>query len=153
MSRIFLRVPIASVMIKSFNIAFISEYLRVGISSGLTLYEALQLVNQSLSNLIYKTEMNRSIDGLKSGLAFSETLTDMHLFSKFTVRMVKMGETNGVLERQLTILSDSYYQRVDDISNTIPKVIQPFVTLIAGGLMAVIMLGLMGPIYDLISNM
>ena len=153
MSKLFLRIPVASIMIKSFNIAFISEYLKVGISSGLTLYEALILVNQSLSNPIYKAEMIKSVDGLKSGLSFSETLKDAHLFTKFTVRMVKMGETNGVLERQLAILSDSYYKQVDDLSNTIPKVIQPMVTLVAGGLMAVIMIGLMGPIYDLISEM
>lgn len=153
-SKLLLKLPTFSTLIKSFNIAFITEYLKLGLTSGLTLYESLILVDESLNNMIYKAQIADSIEGLKAGYSFSETLRkNPHLFTKFSVRMISMGEINGVLDRQLKILSENYYTKVDEISTAIPKIIQPMVILVGGGVMALIMLGLMGPIYDLISKM
>jgi type II secretory pathway component PulF len=68
------------------------------------------------------------------------------------IRMMGVGESAGTLETQLDIISNYYYERVDYFAQNIGKVIEPAVLIIVGGFMALVLVGLMGPMYDLVSN-
>ena len=57
------------------------------------------------------------------------------------------------LDSQLDIISKFYYEKVDFFAENIGKVIEPIVLIIVGGFMALVMVGLMGPVYDLIGEM
>lgn len=148
-----MKLPIFNKLISFFNIAFISEYLHLGIHSGLTLYESLKLLEKSIANDVYKAELASAIKHLEKGESFSSTTKNNPLYTNFVTRVLEIGETTGELERELNTIASTYYKRVDDLSTLIPKVVQPITLLIGGGFMALIMLGLMGPIYDLIAKM
>jgi type II secretory pathway component PulF len=151
--KVALKLPLFKKLISFFNIAFISEYLHLGIHSGLTLYDSLKLLRQSIANDVYKKELERAIGELEKGESFSSTTRNNPLYTNFTTRVLEIGETTGELEKELDIISSTYYKKVDDISSMIPKIIQPLTLIIGGGFMALIMLGLMGPIYDLIATL
>ncbi len=148
-----LKVPIFKHMIKYFNIAFITEYLYLSLSAGMTLYESLIMLKSSVKNDIYQEDIGKIIVGLERGVAFSAMTKKNSLYTNFVTRITEIGETTGSMQEELKTISDIYYEKVDDLSTTIPKVVQPVTLLIGGGAMALIMLGLMGPIYDLIATM
>lgn len=151
--KFFLKIPVVSKLIKFFNIAFVMEYLHLSLHSGLTLYESLKLLRNAIANEVYQEDISNIIHTLEKGGEFSETTRGNPLYTNFVTRIVEIGETTGEMENELKSLADSYYERVDDMSALIPKIAQPAALLIGGGFMALIMLGLMGPIYDLIGNM
>jgi type II secretory pathway component PulF len=66
--------------------------------------------------------------------------------------MVSIGESTGKLTEQLNYLSEYYLNKLDDISQKLGKLIEPIVILVIGGIFVVIILGLLSPIYDLISG-
>jgi type II secretory pathway component PulF len=148
-----MKLPVFSKLIRYFNIAFITEYLHLGLHSGLTLYESLKLLRTAIDNDVYSNDIAKLIENLEKGGKFSETTRNNPLYTNFVTRVVEIGETTGEMENELKNIATTYYEKVDDMSALIPKIVQPIALLIGGGFMALIMLGLMGPIYDLIANL
>ncbi len=67
--------------------------------------------------------------------------------------MVDIGESTGNLDGQFTFLSQYYIRKLDDVSDRIGKLVEPIVITIIGLLFAIIVIGLMFPIYELVSKM
>jgi type II secretory pathway component PulF len=68
------------------------------------------------------------------------------------VMMVAVGEETGGLDQQLDYLAQYYYNRLDYITQNIAKILEPVIIITVGGFMALIMVSLLLPIYDLISQ-
>ncbi len=150
--KLVLKLPILGVIIINFNYAFFAEYIRLMITSGLPLYQSLQIMEKAMKNFVFKTSIKNVYDLITIGRPFSESLKEQNLFSPLIVRMISIGEQTGKLDEQLNYISKYYYEKVDYISQNIAKMIEPIVIGIIGVFMLVIMLGLIGPIYQLISN-
>jgi type II secretory pathway component PulF len=147
-----LKVPVIKQIISSFNMAFISEYLRLALVSGIPLSSALDTLRNNVSNELYKYALQGVSDDVTKGNQLSSAFVNTKLFAPFMTRMMGVGESSGTLEPQLELISEHYYEKVDYFAENIGKIIEPVVLIIVGGFMALIMLGLMGPIYDLVSN-
>jgi type II secretory pathway component PulF len=66
--------------------------------------------------------------------------------------MISIGESTGNLSEHLNYLSEYYLNKLDDISQKMGKMIEPIIIMIIGSIFLIIILGLMAPIYDLISQ-
>ena len=148
-----LKIPIIKHVISGFNIAFISEYLRLALVSGVPLLGALETLKNNISNEIFKEALVNASTEVTKGNQLSSALSKSKLFTPFTIRMMSVGESSGALEAQLGHIADYYNKKVDYYAENIGKFIEPLVLMIVGGFMALIMVGLMGPMYDLISAM
>lgn len=146
-----LRTPIIKHVISSFNIAFISEYLRLALISGVPLLGALDTLKNNINNEIFKEALITASEEVTKGSQLSAALGKSKLFTPFMLRMMSVGESSGSLESQLGHIADYYNKKVDYYAENIGKFIEPLVLMIVGGFMALIMIGLMGPMYDLIS--
>jgi len=147
-----LKIPIIKHVVSGFNIAFISEYLRLALISGVPLLEALDTLKNNINNEIFKEALIHASVEVKKGNQLSSSLAKSKLFTPFMLRMMSVGESSGTLESQLGHISDHYYKKVDYYAENIGKFIEPVVLIIVGGFMALIMVGLMGPMYDLIGS-
>ncbi len=151
--RIITRLPVFGLIVKNYNYAFIAEYIRLMISAGLPLYSALNIMEESLPNLVYKRSIASAREMIASGRSFSSALSEQKMYPKIITRMVGIGEQTGNLDNQLGNVAEYYYYKVDTIANNISKMIEPIVIGVVGVFMLVIMIGLMGPIFTLISSM
>jgi len=151
--KVFLKIPIIKQIISGFNIAFISEYLRLALVSGVPVFNALQSLTDNLKNEVYKEALKSSTMEVSKGSQISTAFSKTGEFSPFTIRMIGVGESSGSLDSQLDLVSEHYYERVNYFAENIGKVIEPVVLIFVGGFMALIIAGLMGPMYDLISQM
>ena len=147
-----LKIPIIKQIISGFNIAFITEYLRLALTSGVPLFSALETLEKNLNNQIYKVALKDATRDISHGSQLSDAFKKTKMFTPFMIRMMSVGESAGTLDSQLEIISTYYYDRVDFFAENIGKLIEPMVLVFVGGFMATIMVGLMGPMYDLISN-
>ncbi|MCW8821744.1 MAG: type II secretion system F family protein, partial [Sulfurovum sp.] len=145
------KIPIVKHVVSSFNIAFISEYLRLALVSGVPLLGALETLKNNISNEIFKEALIHASEEVTKGNQLSASLGKSKLFTPFMLRMMSVGESSGALESQLSHISEYYNKKVDYYAENIGKFIEPVVLIIVGGFMALIMVGLMGPMYDLIS--
>ena len=148
-----LKIPVFSDIVRFYNISYIMDYLRLGLSSGITLYESLQILQNSVENDLYMSSIKNSILNIEKGESFSSTLKNNDLFTKFSVRVIRIGEYTGSMEHEFELLADLYYKKVNNLSKIIPRIFQTGALLIGGILMGLIIVGLMGPIYDLIGQL
>jgi len=148
-----LKIPIIKEVIIGFNIAFITEYIRLAFISGVPLVGTLETLQDNIGNEIFRDALIHASEEIKKGNQLSSAFAKSRLFSPFMLRMMSVGEASGTLESQLAIISDYYYKKVDYYAENIGKFIEPVILILVGGFMALIMVGLMGPMYDLIGNL
>jgi type II secretory pathway component PulF len=147
-----LKIPIISQIISSFNTAFITEYLRLAIISGVPLLSSLKTLKKNINNELFREALEDVTTSVMQGSQLSYAFKKTEMFTPFMLRMMSVGENSGTLETQLEIISKFYYEKVDYYAENIGKVIEPLVLIIVGGFMALVISALMGPMYDLISN-
>ncbi|WP_457626022.1 type II secretion system F family protein [Persephonella sp.] len=150
--KILLRLPVFGIILTNFNYAFFAEYIRLMIVSGIPLYQALYIMESASKNMVFKVAVKNTREKIEQGKSFSESLREEDIFAPLIIRMVSIGEQAGRLDEQLEYISNYYYNKVDYLSQNIAKMIEPIVIGIVGGFMLIIMIGLVGPIYDLISE-
>jgi len=150
--KMILKIPVVKEIISGFNIAFISEYLRLALVSGVPIFNALQSLTDNLKNEVFKEALSVSTGEVSKGSQISTAFSKTAVFTPFTVRMIGVGESSGSLDSQLDLIAEHYYERVHYYAENIGKVIEPVVLIFVGGFMALVIAGLLGPMYDLISQ-
>ncbi len=149
---ILLKLPVFGIIVTNFNYAFFAEYIRLMISAGLPLIQALNIMENSINNFVFKTAIKHAKEKVELGESLSQVLKEENIFSSLIIRMISVGEQTGGLEDQLNYIASYYYAKVEYISQNIAKMIEPIIIGVLGAFMLLIVLGLIGPIYDLISN-
>jgi len=150
--KIITRLPIFGQIVRNFNFAFIAEYVRLMIAAGLPLYMALHIMEDSLKNRVYKKSIANTREQISLGKSFSKALAEQKMYPNIILRMVNIGEQTGNLDSQLDNVAKYYYYKVDNLATNISKMIEPIVIGFIGVFMLIIMLGLMGPIFSLMTN-
>jgi type II secretory pathway component PulF len=150
--KMFLRVPIFSMILYNFNYAFFSEYMRLLVTTGVPLIDAFDILRDSFNNRVFKRAIASMKDFVSEGGSISGAMKRTKLFPSLMVRMISVGEETGGLDNQLEYLSEYYYNKLDYITQNIAKIIEPVIIVTVGLMMAVIMISLLLPIYDLISQ-
>lgn len=151
--KLFLKTPIISMILYTFNYAFFSEYMRLMVTSGVSLFDTFRIMESSFNNRVFKRAMEVIREHIAAGGSISEGMKRTLLFPALMVRMIAVGEETGGLDSQLEYLAQYYYNRLDYITQNIAKIIEPLIIMTVGGIMALIMISLLLPIYDLISQM
>ncbi|WP_299239137.1 type II secretion system F family protein [Sulfurihydrogenibium sp.] len=149
--RILLKLPVIGIILTYFNYAFISEYMMLMVKAGVNLSRILEVLGNSLGNEVFKRGVINARGLIIGGESLSEAFRKQNLYSPMIIRMLNVGENTGQLEEQLSYISNYYYEKVDYISQNIAKMIEPLLISFVGIFMLIIILGLMGPIYNLIS--
>ena len=151
--KLLIKLPIFGTVVRNFNFAFIAEYIRLMISAGLPLYMALTIMEESLTNSVYKKSIEDSRELISVGKSFSAALAEQNMYPNVIIRMINIGEQTGNLDTQLENITSHYYYKVDYTATNISKMIEPLVIGFVGIFMLIIMLGFMGPVFSLITNM
>jgi len=147
-----LRMPIARLVTYNKLLALFCEQLRILIVAGITIDRCLVIVGDVIGNEVFRRAIAAVKEEVSFGTRISDALRRHAIFPPLLVRMVDIGESTGNLDEQFTFLSNYYLKKLDDISEKIGKMVEPIVIVVIGILFAIIIVGLLLPIYDLISK-
>lgn len=150
--KLLLYFPIVNMILYNFNYAFFSEYMRLMVSAGVSLYDTLLVLQESFNNRVFKKAMSFMKEKISGGSSISDSMRETKLFPSLMIRMIAVGEEAGGLDEQLNYLARYYYNKLDYITQNIAKIIEPVIIITVGLFMAIIMISLLLPIYDLISQ-
>lgn len=148
-----IRLPIFKLIVYNKLVAVFAEQFRILVVAGMTIDRIFDLMIPSLGNEYFSVQLNKAKENILYGNLISESLKERNIFPSLVIRMISIGETSGTLDSQLEFLAKHYTKKLDDATDTLGKVIEPLVMIVIGGLFAVIIMGLMLPIYDLVSKM
>jgi type II secretory pathway component PulF len=149
----YIRIPIVKLIMYNKLVAVFAEQFRILVMAGLTIDLIFDLIIPSLGNEYFRVHLLKAKENILFGNLISESLKEQNILPLLVVRMINIGETSGTLDSQLGFLSEHYTKKLDDATDSLGKLIEPLVMIVVGGLFAVIIMGLMLPIYDLVSKM
>lgn len=147
-----LKMPITKVIVSSSNLAYISEYFSLLISSGVNVVRSLEVMEDSIANLIYREKLVQITKGIRRGNTLTEEFRKATIYPGFVVRMISVGEQSGRLSEQLAIVAKEYQKRLKDTVDNLGELVKPIAILIVGGLFIFIIVALFLPIYHLIGQ-
>lgn len=137
-----------NVLLVKLYMARFSRTLSGLVASGVPLLDALQIVSKAIGNVVYQDIILASAEKVKAGVALSETLKDNPRIPPVVSQMISVGEKTGELDSMLSNLADYYEEEVDVTVYSISNLIEPIIIVVLGGTVALIMLAIMMPIYQ-----
>jgi type IV pilus assembly protein PilC len=105
-----------------------------------------------VGNEVVKASVKDISAEIADGNTLSASIESTNMFPPLVVRMVRMGESTGLLDNALHNVSYFYDREVTESIDRLKAMIEPAMTVVLGAIMGWIMLSVLGPIYETISN-
>lgn len=150
--RILLKLPILGRIKKLNFLAFFFEYFSLMLSAGIDILMIFEFKREAYRRKLFKSIVERLRDDVVNGESISNSMRKEKIFRPLDIRMVSVGETTGRLEEQMKMLANFYYQEVKNLVDSLTKILEPVILVFAGIVLFIIIIALLGPLYDLISQ-
>ena len=135
------------------RLARFCNYFALMYAASITVPEALRLARALMDNAVLEEAVDRAGQGIAEGQTVAEAFARTGIFPAFVVRMMRVGETTGGLDRSLHNVSYFYAREVRETVQRLEPAILPALIVVLGGLVAWIMFSVLGPIYDTIATL
>ncbi len=146
-----LKIPVfGSINVQS-SMARFGRLLGMLLNSGVPLLEALKLVNDSFTNVLYRTAVTNVAQQVERGIPMSVPISQNPIFPVMVGQMVSVGEQTGKMDEVMTRMAEYYDSEVDVKVNGLSSLIEPMVIVILGIGVAWLVVGILLPIYQISS--
>jgi type IV pilus assembly protein PilC len=149
--RMALDVPWAGQTIRKFGTAQLARTLSTLLGGGIPLVNALEISVRSMSNRHLASELDEVRRRVQEGQSFAASLLERGVFPDVAVKMVEVGESTGALQEMLNSLADFYDEEIETEVSRFITLIEPLLLVIMGIVIAVVVLALYMPLFDLSS--
>ncbi|MBP9827358.1 type II secretion system F family protein [Candidatus Saccharibacteria bacterium] len=146
-----LRIPVLGMTIRKMSLARFARTLGSMLGAGIPVLQALQVVADSINNIVLKSEITRASTAVKNGASLARTLHTSKEFPSIVSEMIAVGEETGELEKILLKLADFYDKEITAIVTNIATIIEPFMLILMGLMVGTIIVSVIGPLYQLTS--
>ena len=121
-------------------------------SSGITVLDSIRSAEDVAGNRAVATAIQDAGRMIADGGGISASFEATGLFPPLVVRMLRVGENTGALEEALDNVSYFYARDVAESVARLQAMIMPGITIVLGALLFWIMASVLGPIYDLLTQ-
>jgi type IV pilus assembly protein PilC len=149
--RYLLKLPFLGAVLHLFATSQLTRSLGTLLAGGIPLVQAIDIAAGSIGNRHVGNTVMPVAGRVREGKAFSTSLEETREFSNLTVEMVKVGENTGGLAEMLHNVADFADEEIDNRLNLMLAMLAPVVLMFMGGLVAVILLSIYLPMFDLIN--
>jgi type II secretory pathway component PulF len=145
-----LHMYIINKIVQKINLARFARILSSLLKSGIPIVESLEVAGQSLGNSYYRDIVIQTSTNVKVGKPLSESLNaNANLFPPLVIQMLQVGEESGTVETILEQLAVHFEEDVDNTLANLSSIIEPLLLLGIGGVVGVLAVALISPIYSM----
>ncbi|MCA0199581.1 MAG: type II secretion system F family protein [Proteobacteria bacterium] len=143
-----LRIPVFGQLITKLAISRFAHFFAVMFQSGVPILQCLETAQRVVTNRCLEESMKTVRQQVQNGEPLSVAMRNSGQFPSLVCRMVKIGEDSGNLGGVMDNVTGFYDKDVDEAIDAMIAMIEPAMTVISGAIMAWIVAGVMGPIYN-----
>ena len=153
-SKMALKLPgIKNFTIKS-NASKIARTLSTLLTAGMTVVEALAILESTLQNYYYKEAIKEIREDVLTGQPMSRKFIENNtMFPAMLSHMVAVGEDTGDITSMLLRTADYYDLEVQTATDTLMSMIQPATILMLVGVVGVVLAAVLAPMVSLYSQL
>jgi type IV pilus assembly protein PilC len=147
-----LSIPFAGNLFTKLYLSRISDNMETMLTSGIPIVRSIEITAQVVGNRVYRDIMLMSAEKVKSGSSLADSV-DRHVeIPSIMVQMIKVGEETGSVGMVLKTLGKFYKREVDDAVDTLVGLIEPFMIVMLGVGVGILLTSVLVPIYNIASG-
>lgn len=147
-----LRVPVLGRIFRNIYLARMSRSLSNLLASGVPVNRSIEIVSDIVGNSVYKKILTTARADIEGGSTLSNSLNKEEKFvPQMVTQMIAIGEETGRSDQILAKIADFYSNEVDSLTASLVSLIEPLIIIAIGGGAAVLVAGILLPIYQVTS--
>lgn len=147
-----LRMRLVGDLVARLDTARLARTLGTLVRNGVPLLGALNLSRPVLSNRILDEALAAAAEEVKTGSGLGYALGRQKVFPRLAVQMVQVGEESGELDTMLLKVADTFDLETGNALDRLMAALVPALTVLMTAVVAVIILSVLLPIYDLTNS-
>ena len=147
-----LGLPVVGPILKKIILSRFANTFAMLYAAGIPVLESIRTTQDIVGNQVVQQALRRVEQSIREGQNIACAFHDVGLFPPLVVRMLRVGETTGGLDKALLNVSYFYNRDVKESVERAQALSEPMLTVFMGALLGWIMLSVIGPIYDVISK-
>ncbi len=148
-STIVLKIPLVGEFVRKVKIAQFTQAITLLTSAKIPLLNGIQLTKKMIDYYPLQVALGHIEEDILLGKSLHESLRDYKVFDSKMVSLIKVAEETNQNETIFQRLTDQYNEEVHYKSKMISATIEPFIILILGGIVAVILIAMYLPMFKL----
>lgn len=143
-----LKLPVTGDILHKIIMARFTRYFALMYQADIPILDAIKTCEDIAANQVIADALSRVHQRINAGDNMSDSFKNTGLFPSLVVRMIRVGENSGALDKSLLKISDFYDRDVNESIEKMLKLLEPALTVVLGLILAFIMLSVLGPVYD-----
>lgn len=148
-----LKLPLTGEILHKIIMARFARYFALMYQTGIPILQAIKTCENIVGNRVVADALSRAHAQINAGDSMSESFHNAGLFPPLVVRMIKVGESTGGLDKSLLNVSYFYDRDVNEMMQKALKLIEPALTIVLGLVLLFIMASVLLPVYDSFGKM
>ena len=144
-----LRQKFAGTLVAKLETARLARTLGTLLKNGVPLLTALGIGRNVLGNRMLAADVEAAADDVKNGVGLSTALAKGKRFPRLALQMIQVGEESGALDTMLLKTADTFEHETGMALDRMLAALVPAVTLVLAGVVMLVILAVLTPIYDL----
>lgn len=146
------KMPVFGRIYEKIYLVRFSRSLATLIASGIPATKALEIVADVIGNVLYKELTLETIHEVEAGNSIASVFIKSKIIPPMLPQMMIVGEQTGKLDLILDKLATFYSKELENIINNLVSIIEPLILVVLGVGVAVLVIAILLPIYQLNSG-
>ncbi|MFM7532814.1 MAG: type II secretion system F family protein [Rubrivivax sp.] len=149
MDRTLLRVPVFGGLVEKSVVARWTRTMSTLFAAGVPLVEALDSVGGASGNSLYAAATEQIQREVSAGGSLTNAMQNAGVFPVMVLQMAAIGEESGSIDQMLSKAAEFYEEEVDQMVKGLSSLMEPFVLVFLGGLIAAIVIAMYLPLFKM----
>jgi type IV pilus assembly protein PilC len=146
--QLFLRLPLFGDLIQKTATAQFCRTLASLSKAGVPIMMSLDILTDTATNSIFADAISNSRMDISEGVPLSTALAMKNVFPELAISMLIVGEETGNMDEMLSKVADFYEDEVSASVKILTSLIEPFMIVLVGGIVASILVAMYLPMFS-----
>lgn len=143
-----LKIPLVCNLIEFSNFSNFIAVMQVAYDAGVPIVDCLYLSNLTLTNFTLQDKISTATNKVQQGQHLSVALKSCQVMPKMILFMIATGEQSGRLGEMLAQATSYIDKKLDNIIDTMTKMVEPIMLIVIGSIVLVLALALYLPLFQ-----
>ncbi len=139
-------------ILKKIILARFANFFAMLYASGISILECISICRDIAGNVVIAESLSQAGREIEEGKNLTQSFQSANIFPPLVLRMLKVGESTGALDKALLNVGYFYDRDVKEAIAKAQAMIGPAMTVLLGVMLGWIMFSVLMPIYDVISK-
>ncbi len=152
-ARLQLRIPLVKNLVTKTSSARLCRTMSTLMAAGIPIIEAIDIVSNTMSNVLFKDALIAAKDDVAMGTPFSEPIERAGIFPPMIKHMIKIGEEVGDIEGMMEKTADYYEEETETAVQALIAIMEPVIIMVLALVVGVIVMAVMLPMMEMMNRL